>query len=283
MMNRWKVLPLLGFITTLGSGTTHAWQLPPVSQESEQSRQNAENNRKYIAGLVERCETELKGKDAKQCYEWASNPPQWTSHQGKGNFHAFPEILDKAYTLAIERDPTFAPAYLARGVLLKKEIDLTKAIEIAPNYVGAYMSRGYLRMMEQPKLAESDFSKAIKLLTEKPVNEQMISGLSIKLDAARTLSNAYQYRSQSYLLMGEREKALEDMSQAIARWLENDELRKENEHAASEWMLQLAWASVVHPDGKVRHIQMADQCMSKAKENAAKEPPEDQGYMRMAY
>src|SRR5262245_38809576 len=60
----------------------------------------------------------------------------------------------EAFTHAIELQPTFAPAYLARGIVYWRELndhtravrDCTSAIALAPQNADAYLNRGFARV-----------------------------------------------------------------------------------------------------------------------------------------
>jgi tetratricopeptide (TPR) repeat protein len=77
----------------------------------------------------------------------------------------------QAYSRAIEINPTFAKAYLARGVVFghcanyrQAIIDCNKSIELDPRYARAYLFRGaYFRDLRESRQAIKDFDKAIEL------------------------------------------------------------------------------------------------------------------------
>jgi len=191
--------------------------------------------------------------------------------------------LEKVYFLAIQRDPTFAPAYAARGQLLASEADLNKALELEPEFIDAMMARGRLHMLERPAQAVNNFTQAIKQLKANTDNVQIISGVQIKLECSRNLCYAFHDRAMAQLLQGNRESALEDMNHANAVLAEVASFKNVIVGSGPGWLLQLAWVSVVHPDEKVRNVPFAEQCVSLAKENARKELGKNQGNLRTAY
>lgn len=77
----------------------------------------------------------------------------------------------EAYGRAIENNPAFAKAYLARGVVFgccanyrQAIIDCNKSIELDPSNARAYLFRGtYYRDLRDPRQAIKNFSKAIDL------------------------------------------------------------------------------------------------------------------------
>jgi tetratricopeptide (TPR) repeat protein len=88
-------------------------------------------------------------------------------YRKSGNY----EEAMQAFSRAIEIDPTFAKAYLARGVVFghcanyrQAIIDCNKSIELDPCNARAYLFRGaYYRDLRDPKQAIRDFEKAIEL------------------------------------------------------------------------------------------------------------------------
>lgn len=111
---------------------------------------------------------------------------------------------------------------------------------------------------------------------------QIISGVPIEVERESNLCFALHDRAMAQLLQGQREQAVEDMKQAITVFQGDKELRKLMDGSASRWMLRLAWVSVVHPEDKLRNVPFAEQCVSKAREHARKEPV-NEGYLTTLY
>ncbi len=75
------------------------------------------------------------------------------------------------FSKAIEKDPSFAEAYLNRGFVYGNRgelqdalADFNKAIELDSNYLEAYFNRGFIYgYFEEYKKSDADFSKVIEI------------------------------------------------------------------------------------------------------------------------
>ena len=128
---------------------------------------------------------------------------QTAVHYFKGISYAINGQYDQAishYNQAIEINPTFANAYISRGVAYAQSrgqydqaiSDFSKAIEISPQFAKAYKDRGFAYYKKgQYDQAISDYSKAIE------INPRF--------------ADAYFNRAVAYYSKGEYEKAWGDV------------------------------------------------------------------------
>ena len=106
-----------------------------------------------------------------------------------------------AYQEAINRDATFAPAYLGRaranlGLNSNAVIidDLNEAINLDPHFAEAYIARGASLVNSNPSAAKTDLETALEITPES--------------------SEAYLYLADAQLSLGENEAALESATRA---------------------------------------------------------------------
>ena len=108
-----------------------------------------------------------------------------------------------AFTTAIQSDPKFSPAYLARGqchYALKDfkaaEADFSMAIQLEPGDVNAYNGRGASRLnLREVDEAVTDFDKVVELMPDEAVG--------------------YRNRAAAHMMAMESEKGVADASKAI--------------------------------------------------------------------
>jgi tetratricopeptide (TPR) repeat protein len=105
------------------------------------------------------------------------------------------------YQKAINKNPTFAPAFLGRArvnMVLSPgadvSSDLDQAINLDPNFAEAYLERGKYRLATQPAAAEEDFQAALGLTPDSAL--------------------AYCYLAQAQLALGENDAALKSAQRA---------------------------------------------------------------------
>ena len=119
------------------------------------------------------------------------------TYRAQGDYHS----AGDAYQEAINRDSTFAPAFLGRaranlGLNPKAEIinDLNEAINLDPNFAEAYIARGAYLVESNPSAAKTD----------------LVTALEITPDSAL----AYLTLADAQLNLGENEAALESAMHA---------------------------------------------------------------------
>jgi tetratricopeptide (TPR) repeat protein len=130
------------------------------------------------------------------------NPGLAEAYYFRGRVQLDDKKADDDLTGAIELKPDYAEAYFRRG--LKNDLsnnraaalrDYNKAIELAPKFIDAYMARAVLHLLAgKGPLAIADYTKVIEL---KPDGE------------------SYYVRGNSYLEIGEYEKAVADLTRSI--------------------------------------------------------------------
>lgn len=219
-----------------------------------------DSQKKLDEALLERCESALKNLDAKACYRWTINPPEWARQNGKDGNDILPHLRQRALTLAVERDPKLVAPYLELG-----GIDyLTKAIELMPQFAQGYQLRGECYLLNQPQRAEEDFSTAFNLLSESDTHRFVIDGIVYEWKPNEHLDLVLHRRAIARVLSGNHPLAIKDLNQAIAQLERKAQKQDVEPLTGSFYSLQLAWIMIVHPEKTVRNLTLASQLIKLA-------------------